>query len=201
MSGRLPARRTNNLRALWLLARGKREAFALFGADTGAYLNSLAPLVALIFVAGLLEALSGQVVRGATLFLATLCGLLAPPVIAAPLCRRWGRMDQWALFANVLNWMQILMAPVLLIAVFAAGMLVAAGVPLSDAVLLMTACALSYVTWLQWFSARFALGLARWQAVKLLLAIQLGTGLLMILQVQSGAASLMPPGLDMQLPQ
>ncbi len=199
MSGRLPVRRTQYVRGLWLLARGRREAFTMLGADTRAYLNSLAPLVAFSLVIGALEALSGSVVRGAALFLSSLCGLLAPPVIAEPFCRRWGCMPRWALFANVLNWLTILMVPVLFVAVFAAVLLVSAGVPLLAATLFMTCFVLTYVTWLQWFSARGGLGITRWQAVILLFAIQVGTGLLTVIQVETGSGSFVPPGIAQQL--
>lgn len=196
MSGQLPVRRPNNVRALWLLATGRAEAFALFGADARAYLNSLAPLVALILVVSALEMLSGAPAKGATLFLTLLTNLLAPAVIAEPLCRRWGCLDRWALFANILNWMQILMAPLLLVVLIVATLLSAAGVPVAATALLMVFGVLTYVTWLQWFSARGALRITRWQAVKLLCAIQLGVALLTIMQVETGAGSFVPPGLS-----
>jgi hypothetical protein len=199
VSGQLPVRRPNNVRALWLLATGRSEAFALFGADSRAYLNSLAPLVALIIVVGALEALSGAPAKGAAVFLTSLTSLLAPAVIAEPLCRRWGCLDRWALFANILNWLQILMAPVLVVVLVAATLLAAAGVPVVASALLMVLVVFTYITWLQWFTARGALRITRWQAVKLLFAIQLGVAVLMVIQVETGAGSFMPPELSDQL--
>jgi hypothetical protein len=199
VSGQLPVRRPNNVRALWLLAIGRSEAFALFGADSRAYLNSLAPLVALIIVVSALEALSGAPAKGAAVFLTSLTSLLAPPVIAEPLCRRWGCLHRWALFANILNWLQILMAPVLVVVLVGATLLSAAGVSVTVTALLMVLAAFTYITWLQWFTARGALGISKWQTVKLLFAIQLGVALLMVIQVETGTGSVMPPGLSDQL--
>ena len=133
------------------------------------------------------------------MFLTSLAGLLAPPVIAEPLCRRWGRLDRWALFANILNWLQILMAPLLIVALVAASLLAALGVPLTATVLLMVFGVLTYVTWLQWFAARGALDITRWQTFKLLCAIQIGVGVLMVLQVETGVGPVMPAGLTEQL--
>jgi hypothetical protein len=199
VSGQLPVRRVNYLRAMWLLATGRREAFALLGGDTRAFMNSLAPLVAFILVASSLEMLSGQIHRGLTMLLVTLCNWLTPAVIAEPLCRRWGRMDRWALFANVMNWLTILMVPVLIAGAFIGVALVSAGLPLAAAVLLLMLGGLCYLTWLQWFAARGALGITRWQAFKLLCAIELGMVLLVVLQLATGSGPILPPGLEEQL--
>ena len=198
MSGQLPKRRAQYALALWMLARGRPEAFRLFGGEGRDYLNSLAPLLAFSLVISALDVLSGHKAQGASLFLSSLCGLLAPPVIAEPLCRRWGCLDRWALFSNMMNWVQILMAPVMVAVLLAAALLVSAGMPLLLTTLILMLAVLSYVTWLQWFSARGALGLTRWRTVKLLFAIQLGTGLLMALQMQTSGGSFVPPGLSRQ---
>jgi hypothetical protein len=196
VSGQLPKRRIQYALAVWMLARGRSEAFRLFGGEARDYLNSLAPLVAFSLVISALDVLAGKPVQGLALFFSSLCGLLAPPVIAEPLCRRWGCLDRWALFANIMNWVQILMAPVMAAVLIVAVVLVSAGVPLVATTLILMLAVLTYVTWLHWFAARGALGLTRWRTVKLLFAIQLGTGLLMALQVQTGTGSFVPPGLS-----
>jgi hypothetical protein len=198
VSGQLPKRRAQYALALWMLARGRPEAFRLFGGEGRDYLNSLAPLVAFSLVISALDLLSGKPLQGASLFLSSLCGLLAPPVIAEPLCRRWGCLESWALFANMMNWVQILMAPVMVGVLVVATLLVSAGVPLLATTLVLMLAVLSYVTWLQWFCARGSLGLTRWRTVKLLFAIQLGTGLLMAVQMQNSGGSFVPPGLSKQ---
>jgi hypothetical protein len=199
VSGQLPQRRRNYALALVMLARGRREAFLLFGGSSRDYLNSLAPLVAFSLVIGGLDVLAGKKAQGISLFLSSLCGLLAPPVIAEPLCRLWGCLDRWALFANMLNWVQILMAPVMAVVLITAVLLVSAGLPLVVSTLVLMLAVLTYVTWLQWFCARGALGLTRWRTVGLLFAIQLGTGLLMVLQMAGGGGGFMPPGLEKML--
>ena len=199
MSEPSPRRGGRYARGLWMLARGRPEAFALLGGQNRDYLNSLAPLVAFMIVIGAVEAVSGHVVRGVGVSLSSLCGLLAPPVIAEPLARRWGCMDRWALFANLLNWLTILMAPVLALAVIIGVLLAGAGLPVLDAAAIIVVSALCYVTWLQWFAARRGLGLSRWRAVQLLVAIQIGTGLLALVQVNPDAGSLLASSLDDQL--
>jgi hypothetical protein len=196
VSGQAPRRRVNYFRALWLLATGRTEAFALLGGEARDYLNSLAPLVAFMLVIGAVEAISGKPVRGLAIFLSSLCGLLAPPVIAEPLCRRWGCMDRWTLFANLLNWITIVLVPVVLAAAVAAILLTGAGLPVPAAVILMVLFTMSYFTWLQWFAARRGLMLSRWRSVQLLLAIQIGTGLLATVQVNPGADMLITQGLQ-----
>jgi hypothetical protein len=113
---------------LLLLAIGRKRGFTYFGADTDAYLASLAPLVAFALVAAALLAL--QSLRdAATLFLLSICQVLAPAVIAHPLCRRWNRAERWALYANILNWAPFLFFMMLALALAVARAAVEAGAP------------------------------------------------------------------------
>ncbi len=171
MSGARPPRRPGF--GLLLLAVGRAEGFGHFGADADSFLASLAPLVAFTLVSAGLVALSGRVLAAIELFLLTLIGLLAPAVIADPLCRRWKREAYWALYANILNWSKLLF---LMVAPLAVG--VAASVPVLGAGVALAL--LTYAMWFQWFVARGALRLSRVQALLLLLATQVGTNLLVI---------------------
>jgi hypothetical protein len=159
---------------LILLAVGRAEGFTHFGTDTDAFLASLAPLVAFALVIGGLVALSGRVLFGPELFLLWLVGILAPAVIAHPLCVRWQRQAYWPLYANILNWSKLLF---LMVAPLAIGL--AASVPAAGAVVALALFA--YGFWFQWFVARGALRLSRVKALLLLLATQLGTNLLVLL--------------------
>jgi hypothetical protein len=170
--------RRNSVRGLMLLAYGNPQGLIFFGSDTQAYLASLAPLVGFLLVYGAQAMMTESPRQGGAALLAGLISVIGPPVLAEPLCRRWGREREWGLYANVLNWAVILLVGVALLASCAALLLVAAGVSLNTAV---GACALAlliYSVWLQWFTARCALDLTRWQTVKLLLLTQLGTTLL-----------------------
>jgi Ni,Fe-hydrogenase I cytochrome b subunit len=172
--------RGNAARGLMLLAYGNPEGFTEFGSDPAAYLASLAPLVGFLLVYGGQVMITDTPMKGAAAFLAYLISLLAPPVLAEPFCRRWDRLGAWGLYANMLNWAQILLIGAALVAVLVAMLLVAAGLELNVAAAAAGLGVLIYAAWLQWFTARCTLDLTRWQTVKLLLATQLGTGVLIV---------------------
>ena len=176
----------NAARGLLLIACGNPEGFTCFGADTHAYLTSLAPLVGFLLVYGGQMMITTSPVRGAAAFLAYLISLLAPPVLSEVLCRRWGKLPAWGLYANILNWAQILLIGVGMLAIAVAILLVAAGVSLQAAAAAAGLAVLIYAAWLQWFTARCTLDLTRWQTVKLLLLTQCGTALLVVIPALFG---------------
>jgi hypothetical protein len=144
---------------LLLIAAGQRRGFDYFGKTNDAYLASLAPLVALVLVSTGLMAVQGQVRTAASIGLLSICNLLAPAVIADPLCRRWGCADRWPHYANILNWVQFLFLIVGSLLLALARGAVGAGL------------LVIYVLWVQWFIARGALGLSRARTTWLLAAI------------------------------
>ncbi len=171
MSDRAPRR---SGMGLLLLAVGKRDGFAQFGADTHAYLSSLAPLVAFALVSGGIIAAAGKWLVGVELFLVSLIGIVAPVVIAEPFCRRWQREARWALYANIMNWSKLLFV---MLAPMALGL--ASAVPAAAGVIVLAFFA--YASWFQWFAARGALGIGGWRAALLVLATQGGSNLLVLL--------------------
>jgi hypothetical protein len=181
MSGGRDAVRRSGL-GLLLLAAGRKRGLAYFGTDGDAYLASLAPLLALALVSAALTALGGAPRLAASLGLFTICNLLAPPVVAELLCRRWGRADRWALYANVLNWVQFLF---MIVGSVALG--VARAVGSSSLAVIAVLGLFGYVIWMQWFVARNALNISRWRTVQLLGAVMLGSYILiMILAIFGG---------------
>lgn len=191
---------------LLLLAVGRQDGFAAFGGSVEAYLGSLAPLIAFALVSGGVAMLSGKWRLGLTGLLVSIVGTLAPPVIAHPLCRRWGKEARWALYANLLNWGQILMGIVLSLAAVVAQIASRAGVPALAATLAAAGCALLYSIWLQWFLARGALRLSRGRTLVLLLVTLLGTYALIVGPLAAGrqlpdlVAFSAPPGAAAGLP-
>jgi hypothetical protein len=189
----LPVRRSGL--GLLLLAVGRKSGFACFGTDHDAYLSSLAPLVAFTLVSGGLLALKTP--RGAaTLFLLSMCQLLAPPVIAHPLCRRWDRLDRWALYANILNWAPYLFFIVLALVMLVARVAVQSGMPADPAAGLALLFLLSYMMWFQWFVARGALAISRSRTALLLGATLLFGVILVSIQAIFGSG---PQELQMDL--
>jgi hypothetical protein len=166
---------------LLLLAVGQRSGFTYFGTDKEAYLASLAPLVAFTLVSCGVIALAGQPRRGATLALITLCQVLAPAVIADPLCRRWKREERWALYANILNWAPFLFFMVLAVVVVLVRVAMVLGVPDEAASMVGLFGLLAYAAWFQWSVARGALEISRGQTTVLLGATMLfGVGIVII---------------------
>ncbi len=185
---RPPIRRTGM--GLLLIAIGRREGLGEFGNTPDAYLASLAPLIAFALVSCVLAAASGAVRMAAQGFLMLLCAWLAPAVISHPLCRVWGRAEFWPRYANILNWAQMLMFLVLSAASAAARAAVTLGLQ-ANAVLLVTGLAvLAYAVWFHWFVARGTLQLSRWRTVALLLAIAIGTNLIITVPLVSTGSKL-----------
>ena len=180
-NGRPNAPRRNTARGLLLLSYGNPEGLTFFGGDTHAYLTSLAPLVAFLLVYSGTLMISVSPVRGASTFLGGLISLLASPVLAELLCRRWDRLGAWGLYANLYNWVQILVSVVGVLALAVAGLLVAAGVSINAAAAGVLLSLMIYASWLLWFTARCALDLTRWQTVKLLLFTQCGMGVMLLI--------------------
>ncbi len=88
------------------LARGRADGMRQFGATREAFLASLAPLIAFPLVGGVLMLLGGGGLTALSDLLATLCALLAPPVLSFEVARLWGRQDAWLRFATAFNWCQ-----------------------------------------------------------------------------------------------
>ena len=181
MSGRRPRPEPPAiLTGLILLARGRADGFAHFGASPQAFLASLAPLVAFPLVGGLLVALGGHPAEGIVSFLETMCVLLAQPVISEALAERWGRGEQWLRYATAFNWCQWLIPILAGALVVLGGLLLSLGMPPDWAAPLLLAGIIFYALWLQWFLARRGLDISALRAVVLVLLVNLGTAALLL---------------------
>jgi hypothetical protein len=165
----------NVLVAVLRTARGRADGIRLFGNTTGAFLASLAPLIAFPLVGALLMLWRGGGLRPMADLAATLCALLTPPVLSWQFARLWHREDAWPRFATAFNWCQWVLPAVaiLILAVLSAGM--ALGLPDRFARVGVVLGLGSYGLWLHWFLARHALGLGGKQAALLVLGVNLGT--------------------------
>ncbi len=162
------------------LARGRADGMQQFGATRDGFLASLAPLVAFPLVGGVLMALSGDGLAGITDFLATLCALLAPPVLSFEVARLWGRETAWLRFATAFNWCQWAIPLVGSALLLALGVLMALGLPRRIASALAVLALAAYGLWLHWFIARHGLALSRGRAALMVLGVNLVTVLLVI---------------------
>ena len=97
------AKPRNLLRGVVLLCRGRVEGFDEIGTGAQDFLSSLAPMIAFPLVGSLLMLSRGLPRDAATDFLATLCAVLAPPVISHALARYWRREAMWGAFRHRLQ--------------------------------------------------------------------------------------------------
>jgi hypothetical protein len=178
---RRPGSSRNALLGIVRVACGRADGLRQFTGTAQAFLASLAPLIAFPLVGGALVLLQGG--RGwgwATELMATLCALLAPPVLSFELARLWGREADWLCYATAWNWCQWaipVIATILLVLVFP---LLASGMSPSIAAAGVVAALGCYALWLHWFVARHALRLSVLRAALLVLAVNLGTLLLVV---------------------
>ncbi len=181
---RVPARGTGGVPNILLgvarLATGRADGLAQFGNTTQAFLTSLAPLIAFPLVGGALLIANDGGLPALSDLLATMCALLAPPVLSWWFARLWDREAVWPRFATAFNWCQWaipVMASILLVVL---GVLMAAGLPNRVAGLLAVFGLVSYGLWLHWFLARRGLDLSAARAVLLVLCVNLGTAALVV---------------------
>ena len=176
-----PGNAATTLIGLARLARFNRAGFAAFGETREHFLTSLAPLVAFPVVGGLLMALRGDLITAATELSATLCALLAPAVVSERLARWWKRDGEWLRYATAFNWCQWAIPVAAMLLLIVLGILLKLGLPDRTASVLAVAGVVGYGVSLHWFLARHGLRLSRGRAVGMVVAINLGTTLLVML--------------------
>ena len=183
MSGgfRGPGRgRTSILLGVLLLARGRADGILQFGDSSQAFLASLAPLIAFPLVGSILMLTEGGGLEAVADLLATLCALLAPPVLSYEPARLWHRQDRWLRFATALNWCQWAI-PVMAIGLMVVVYPILAGV---FSVRIAGFCVIfllaAYALWLHWFLARHGLELSVFRAALLVVIVNVGTVVLVM---------------------
>jgi hypothetical protein len=176
MSGRAPGKRPrlNVLLGIARLARGRADGLAQFGDTRQAFLASLLPLIAFPLLGEVLVAMRGEA-PSLTDLLATLCALLAPPVLSFSLARLWGREALWPRFATAFNWCQWAIPVIAFLLLLAVSLLIALGVPNEAAGHLWILALAGYGVWLHWFLARRALDLSVIRAVALVVLVNAAT--------------------------
>jgi hypothetical protein len=170
----------NVLLGMLLVARGRRDGIAQFGATTQAFLASLAPLIAFPLVGGALALTGGHPLDALTDLLATACALLAPPVLSWEVARFWRREDHWLRFATAFNWCQWLLPLLGVVLMLLLGMASTLGLSPRAGGMLLVLCLGAYGLWLHWFLARHALQLSGPRAALLVLVVNVGTVLLVL---------------------
>ncbi len=181
MSGRVRGSRPtpgNVVVGIIRLARGRADGLLQFGETREAFLASLAPLIAFPLVGGVLMMLGGGGLDALADLLATLCALLAPPVLSFEVARWWGRESAWLRFATAFNWCQWIIPILLSLLLLLFGMLTMAGLPTSAARAGVLLGLVGYGLWLHCFLAKHGLGLSWLRAGLMVVGVNLATVLL-----------------------
>lgn len=162
------------------VAFGRRDGIARFGNSREAFLASLAPLIAFPLVGGAIMLAGGAGRSGAMLLLATICALLAPPVLSFEMARLWRREQGWLRFATALNWCQWVMPVVGVLLLGIVAPLLATALAEHAALNVTAGMIVFYQLWLHWFLARHGLLLSPLRSVALVLVVNLGTAVLVV---------------------
>jgi hypothetical protein len=162
------------------LARGRADGLGQFGATREAFLASLAPLVAFPLVGGVLMMLGGGGLNALSDLLATLCALLAPPVLSFEAARLWGREAAWLRYATAFNWCQWVIPVIASLLLVVGGILAGLGLSRELASGGVLFGLVGYGLWLHWFVARHGLGLSGLRAVVMVLGVNLATVVLVL---------------------
>ncbi len=162
-----------------LLARFRAEGFAAFGATTLAFMNSLAPMLAITLVTSLRPLLAGNARQLGLHVMTSLIALLGPAVLSQLLAKLWKREALWLRYIVAFNWCQsvITLVTVVLILLLAAGGNLAEGM---GGLVAAIAAVLIYWIAMCWFMARHGLEIGKLKAVLAVIVINVGTGLLML---------------------
>jgi hypothetical protein len=162
------------------LARGRADGLQQFGATRDAFLASLAPLVAFPLVGGVLMLLGGGGLAALSDLLATLCALVAPPVLSFEVARLWGKEASWLRYATAFDWCQWAIPVLGSVLMVGFGALAAFGLPASMARWMVVLGLVGYGMWLHWFLARHGLGLSATRAALLVMGVNLVTVLIVL---------------------
>lgn len=181
--GRLPRRREANsiLVGIARLARFDPSGLDQFGSSVEAFLASLAPLIALPLVGAVLMLGQGDPLEALAEFLATVCTLLAPPVLSHVFAVAWKRESDWLRYATAFNWCQWAIPVVALAMLVLAAVLMSTGLTQREAALVAVAALAVYAFALHWFIARTGLRLSGLRTTLLVLGVNIGTGVLVLL--------------------
>ena len=168
-------------KGVFLVATGQPAGLEYFSGAPPRFLASLASLAIwpLVGVVALVTGSGGPEMLSDVL--ASVCAVLAPPVLSYEFASRWGRADHWARYATAFNWSQWALPVVGVVLITLLGILDKAGMPSRASLTLLVLGFSAYGLWLHWFLACHGLALSRFRAALLVVAINLVTVLLVLL--------------------
>ena len=157
------------------LAAGHADGLGQFGTTREAFLASLAPLVAFPLVGGALLLLAGGGLAALADLLATLCALMAPPVLSFEIARLWDREAAWLRFATAFNWCQWVIPLIASFLLLGVGTLIRLGLPSEIGRTGAMIGLVSYGLWLHCFLARHGLSLSWPRAGLMVFGVNIAT--------------------------
>jgi hypothetical protein len=168
-------------KGVFLLATGRRDGLDYFGNAPARFMASLASLALwpAIGLAALAVGSGGP--EMASDVMASVCAVLAPPVITHELARRWDRAERWARYATAFNWCQWALPVVGFIVITIISGLSRIGLPRGAALALLVCAFSAYGLWLHWFVAWHGLAVSRLRAALLVVVVNAVTVLLVAL--------------------
>ncbi len=177
----MASQRPGVLRGMLQLALWRSAGIHAFTGTKQAFLNSLAPLLAMPVVGFLLLAVQGKVLDAVSNLLLAVVILLAPIAASHLVAKWWRREGLWLRFAVALNWCQWVITAVAMLLVALTGMAVQAGVPQQIALLGLALGCLGYAISLQVFLAHVGLALSRARAIGFVLLFNFAAAVLVLL--------------------
>ena len=176
-----PARTRCIYKGVFLLATGRSEGLDYFGDSSVRFLASLASL-ALWPAIGMAAIASGSArPEMASDVMASVCAILAPPVITYEMATRWNRVARWTRYATGFNWCQWALPVAGIVLITVIGELSRSGLPSDAAVALLVCAFTAYGLWLHWFIAWRGLVVSRLRAALLVVVVNAVTAVLVVL--------------------
>ncbi len=169
----------NLLRGIFEVAIGRASGLEKFAATPRHFLLSLYVLLTVPALSALVLAAKRGLGDALSILLLLVCALLAPAVISHFIARLWGREALWLRFATVFNWSRFAIVTVFAGMLALTVVLVGVGVSSDGAAEFMVLAVSSYSLWLEWFIARHALRLSGGRAIVIVLAMNIGTFVLL----------------------
>ena len=169
------------LRGMGQLVRLRGAGIEQFPATRQAFLNSLAPWLALPLVGGVLLLIDGQprAAIGNVLFAAV--ALLAPAVVSNALARWWGREARWLRYAIAFNWCQWVITAGGLAALVLAEIALAGGLPRNVVLIVVGLGFIGYAMTVQVTLASVGLAVTKLRAAGFVVLVNLAALLLVLL--------------------
>jgi hypothetical protein len=169
------------LRGMGQLARLRGTGIDQFPATRQAFLNSLAPWLALPLVGGLLLLFGGEGRAAIGNLLFAVVALLAPAVVSHALARWWGREAGWLRYAIAFNWCQWVITAAGLAVLVLAEIGLEAGLPRNALLIVLSLGFMIYAMAVQVTVASAGLAITRLRAVGFIVLVNLAALLLVLL--------------------